>query len=76
MFGDEDRVEFLALGGFAPGDDGDRLNGRGIQAREISQLIVLVVRHRRPDLLDREHAAGQVYEAHNVAGNAAGQCRE
>ncbi len=32
VFGDEDRVEFLALGGFAPGDDGDRLNGRGVQA--------------------------------------------
>ena len=68
------RLELLRR--IASGDDGDRLNGRGVQAREISQLIVLVVRHRRPDLLDREHAAGQVYEAHNVAGNAAGQCRE
>ncbi len=28
------------------------------------------------DLLDREHAAGQVHEAHDVAGNAAGERRE
>ena len=32
VLGDEDGVEFFALGGFAPGDDGDRLNGRGVQA--------------------------------------------
>ena len=76
VLGDENRVEFLALGAFSARDDGDRLNGRGVQAREVSQAIVLVVRHRRPDLLDREHAARQVHEAHNVAGNAAGECRE
>ena len=32
VLGDEDRVEFLALGALASGDDGDRLNGRGVQA--------------------------------------------
>ena len=30
----------------------------------------------RTDLLDREHAARQIHEAHDVAGNAAGKRRE
>ena len=76
MLGDEDRVEFLAFGGFAPGDDGDRLDGRGIQALQVAQAVVLMMGDGRADLLDREHAARQVHEAHDVAGNAAGKCRE
>ena len=60
VLGDENRVEFLALGGLAARDDGDRLDGRGIQALQVAQAVVLVMGDRRTDLLDREHAAGQV----------------
>ena len=76
VLGDEDRVEFLALGGLAARDDGDRLDGRGIQALQVAQTVVLVMGDGRTDLLDREHAARQIHEAHDVAGNAAGKCRE
>ncbi len=51
VLGDEDRVEFLAVGALASRDDGDRLDGRGVQAREVAQYVVLVVgdrRHRSP----------------------------
>ena len=76
VLGDESRVEFLALGGLAARDDGDRLDGRGVQPLQVTQAVVLVMGDRRTDLLDREHATGQIDEAHDVAGNAAGQCRE
>ena len=76
VLGDEDRVEFLSLGALAPRDDGDRFDGRGVQAHQVTQAVVLVVGDRRTDFLDREHATGQVHEAHDVAGNATGECRE
>ena len=76
MLGDENRVEFLALGSFAARDDGNRLDGWGVQPLQVTQAVVLVMGDGRADLLDREHAAGQIHEAHDVAGNAAGECRE
>ncbi len=37
VLGDEGRVEFLALGAFASRDDGDRLDGRGVQTLQVAQ---------------------------------------
>ena len=68
--------EFFALGAFTSRDDRDRLDGRGVQPLQVTQAVVLVMGDGRTDLLDREHAPGQVDEAHDVAGNAAGKRRE
>ena len=76
MLGDERRVELLALGAFASRDNGDRLDGRGIQTLQVAQAVVLMMGDGRTDLLDREHTTGQIHEAHDVAGNAAGKRRE
>ena len=76
MLGDENRVEFLTLGGLAARDHGDRLDRRGVQSLQVAQAVVLVMSDGRTDLLDREHSTGQVHEAHDVAGNTAGKCCE
>ena len=73
VLGDQDRVEFLAVAPHPSRDDRDRVDGGCVQAREVAQDVVLVVCDRLTDLLDRQDAAGQVHEPHDVAGNAAGE---
>ena len=72
-FPNADRQSVLVV---ASRDDGDRLDGRGIQTLQVAQAVVLVVGDRRTDLLDREHAPGQLDEAHHVARDAAWERRE
>ncbi len=43
MLGDQGRLELLALGRLAPGDDADRLDARDVEAVEASEQAVLVL---------------------------------
>ena len=71
--GDEGGGERLALGIRASGDDGDALDARRVQAREVAEHVVLAAGHLLGRLLDRDDAAREVREAHQVAREALGQ---
>ena len=76
VLGDEGGIEFLPVGALAARDDGYGVDRWGIEAGEVAQAVVLMVGDCRPDFLDGEHASGQVHEAHDMAGNAAGKRSE
>ena len=73
VLGDEHRLQPLAVGVGAAGDDADRLHARDVQASELAQQLVLAVGHRLADLLDRDDPAGHLGEPHDVPGDTAGE---
>ena len=68
VLGDEHRVELLTAQAAPAGDNRRRLHAGRPQPHQVAQKLVLAMRHGLADLLDRDHALGEVDEAHDVAG--------
>ncbi len=73
VLGDEHGLEPLAVRVLAPGDDAHRDDARHLEPAELPQQLVLAVRDRLADLLDRDHPPGEADEPHDVPRDAAGE---
>ena len=75
MPGDQARLDLLAVGVLAAGDDADRLDGRDLDPAQVAQQPVLAAGDRLAGLLDGVHLVLEPHEADDVARDAAGERR-
>lgn len=73
VLGDEHGLEPLAVRVLAPGDDAHRDDARHLEPAELPEQLVLAVRDRLADLLDRDHPPGEADEPHDVPRDTAGE---
>ena len=76
VLGDEHGVQGGAGQVRAARDDSGRRHARRAQAHEAAEQLVLAIGDGLADLLDGDHALGEVDEPHDVSGQAAWKCRE
>ena len=74
--GEQAGVERLAVLVDPTGDDGQRLDGRHVEATQVAQGLELPAGQRLGDLLDRQDRPAELDEADDVARDAAGERRE
>lgn len=73
MARDQDGIQLLARFRGASGDHGEGLHRGDLQAAQHPQHVVLALREGARDLLDGEDPSRDAREAHDVAGDAAGE---
>ncbi len=73
VLGDEHGLEPLAVRVLSPGDDAHGDDARHLEPTELPEQLVLAVRDRLADLLDRDHPPGEADEPHDVPRDAAGR---